>query len=73
MVIREYFSSWQDSTKLYKHYSDQGLVLLQNETGLMYPEAIDVEFAPYTYSETDIPVDVEEEEILDEINENGNN
>ena len=28
-------------------------MLVQNETGIEYAEAIDVEDAPYTYSETD--------------------
>ena len=34
-------------------YSDEGKYIIQNETGVKYEEAIDVEGAPYTYSETD--------------------
>lgn len=33
----------------------RGFYILQNETGIKYPEAIDVEGAPYTYSETTEP------------------
>lgn len=43
-------------------YSDNGgYYILQNETGVKYSEAIDVESAPYTYSETDELIPVEEE------------
>ena len=35
----------------------------QDQTGTLYDEAIDVENAPYTYNETDIPI---EEEIAPE-------
>ena len=31
----------------------------QDQTGTLYDEAIDVEGAPYTYTETDIPVEAE--------------
>lgn len=35
----------------------RGFYILQNETGIEYDEAIDVEGAPYTYSETDKPIE----------------
>jgi hypothetical protein len=60
MVIREFYGTRKDGVNLYKHYSDKGFYILQNETGVEYSEAIDVESAPYTYSETDIPIDEEE-------------
>lgn len=34
----------------------RGFYILQNETGFEYDEAIDVEGAPYTYSETNKPI-----------------
>lgn len=37
----------------------RGYYILQNETQREYDEAIDVENAPYTYSETDKPIPVE--------------
>ena len=35
----------------------RGFYILQNETNIEYDEAIDVENAPYTYSETDKPIE----------------
>ena len=59
----------EGSTDLIKTYSDKGMMLLQEQTGAMYGEAIDVDYAGYTYIETDIPIDADEEssdrEILD--------
>ena len=45
-----------------------GFKILQNETGVKYPEAIDPENSKYTYTETDEPIPTEEEN-LDEITE----
>lgn len=42
------------------NYIPTGFYILQNETGVEYGEAIDVESAPYTYEETDIPIEQEE-------------
>lgn len=42
-----------DGVKLYRTYSDEGFYVLQNETGIEYSEAVDVEDAAFTYSETD--------------------
>lgn len=39
------------------HYSDQKMMMLQVETGLEYPEAIDVFPCRYTYFETDKPIE----------------
>lgn len=40
-----------------------GFKILQNETQELYDKAIDVENAPYTYSETDIPIEEEIKEV----------
>lgn len=61
MIVREYYKTRNDGVKLYRTYSDSGLLIKQNETGNVYDEAIDVENAPYTYSET--------EEKIEEITE----
>ena len=47
----------------------RGFYILQNETGAEYEEAIDVENAPYTYSETNKPIPTEPipEEVREEI------
>ena len=62
-VIREYYRTRKDGVNLYRTYSDNGMYLRQNPTGIEYAEAIDVEGAPYTYEETDKPIEVEEEEM----------
>ena len=40
----------------------RGFYILQNETGIEYEEAIDVESAPYEYIETDQKIEHENEE-----------
>jgi hypothetical protein len=57
MIQIEYLN---DGT-LVKHYSDAGVMLLQNETGMLYSDPIDVVPCAYTYTETDEPIDSEEE------------
>lgn len=37
---------------LIRHYSDNGMKLLQVETGIVYDEAIDIAPCLYTYEET---------------------
>ena len=63
MIVTEYFMTREDGVVLNRTYSDAGFYILQNETGIKYSEAVDVEDAPYTYTETDelIPVEKEEE------------
>lgn len=34
----------------------------QDQTGTLYDEAIDIENAPYTYTETDRPIDIPEDD-----------
>ena len=53
MVVREYFMTRKDGVVLIKTYSDEGKMLIQNETGIEYEVAIDVEDAPYTYRESE--------------------
>ena len=49
-----------DGMKLYRRHSDLKVKIRQVETGYVYDEAIDVENAPYTYVETDIPLEANE-------------
>lgn len=68
MIQREFYTQRKDGVKLYRTYSDAGMIILQNETGVEYIEAIDVEGAPYTYTETETPIEtpeiVREESII---------
>lgn len=52
MIIREFYKTRADGVKLYRTYSDTGLMIRQAETGVEYDVAIDVENAPYTYIES---------------------
>ena len=61
-IVREHYGTRKDGVNLFKTYSDEGMLILQNETGIEYSEAIDVENAPYTYSETEKKIETEEEE-----------
>ena len=51
---------------LIKHFSDNGMMLLQNETGDIYSDPIDVVPCMYTYTETNIPIDGDDEITGDE-------
>lgn len=50
------------SDTLIKHYSDEGFLIRQIETGILYGEAVDLRPCRYTYEETDIPENPEEDE-----------
>lgn len=65
MIKVEYLN---DGT-LVKHYSDEGRILLQVETGEKYSEPIDIVPCPYTYEETDEFIEVEEVEEVEETEE----
>lgn len=56
MIQREFYTQRKDGVKLYRTYSDAGMMIRQNETGVEYAEAIDVEGASYTYTETDTKI-----------------
>lgn len=57
MIATEHYKTRKDGVKLNRVYSDQGMMILQVETGNVYEEAIDVEGAPYTYVEYAEPTD----------------
>ena len=59
MIKTDFYKEREDSVKLYRTYSDTGLMIQQQPTGIKYTEAIDIENAPYTYIETNDPIDTE--------------
>ena len=59
MLVREFYRTREDGVNLYKSYSDINHYIIQDQTGNEYIEAIDIEDAPYTYTESD-------KEIVDE-------
>lgn len=66
MLKTEFFRKRRDGVNLYRTYSDTNMLILQNETGIEYVEAIDIENSGYTYTETNKPIGQEEEKGQDE-------
>lgn len=60
MIQREFYTQRKDGVKLYRSYSDAGMMIRQNDSGMEYAEAIDVDGAPYTYTETETPIETPE-------------
>lgn len=58
MVKKEYYRVRQDGVLLYRTYSDADLKIRKVGTNEIYDEAIDIEGAPFTYEETDKPIEV---------------
>lgn len=61
-IITEKF---EDSVDLVRTYSDRGMMIKQDGTGYLYDEAIDPDYMNRTYTETDIPIEQEEEEPIE--------
>lgn len=61
MIKREFYIERQDGVKLYRTYSDEGFRIVQHPTEITYDEAVDVEDAEYTYTESDEKVEIVEE------------
>lgn len=59
-IVTERF---EDSEDLVRSYSDTGMMIRQDETGVLYGEAIDPDYMNRTYTETDIPIGSDEQEI----------
>ena len=59
MIKREEYMTRSDGVKLIRTYSDAGFQIRQDQTGIVYSEAIDVENSGYTYTETDIPAEAD--------------
>ena len=61
MIKQEYYQTRSDGVVLTRTYSDEEMKIRQRETDILYDEAIDVEPLRYTYEETNIPIEEEEE------------
>lgn len=68
MVIREFYETRDDGVNLYRTYSDEGFYIRQNETGAEYEEAIDIEGAPYTYTESDEKIEASDGDTAEQDN-----
>lgn len=57
MIVTEYYSTRADGVRLFITYSDIDHYIIQDQTGIKYESAIDVENRGYTYSESDEVID----------------
>lgn len=60
MIAREFYGTRKDGVDLYRTYSDADLKIRKVGTDEIYDEAIDIDGAPYTYVETDMPIETDE-------------
>ena len=67
MIIKEFYKTRKDGINLYRTYSDQSVYIRKVGTEEEYTEAIDVESAPFTYVETNEPIEEESPEVVDSI------
>ena len=57
MIVSEVCDTREGGVKLIRTYSDSGFMIIQDETGIMYGEAIDPEDMHRTYTESDILIE----------------
>ena len=56
MIKTELYTIRTDGVRLYRTYSDSRKMIRQEQSGVLYSEAIDPEGAGVTYTETDIDI-----------------
>ena len=65
MIKTEFYLTREDNVNLYRTYSDENM-LIENQNGVQYAEAIDIENSGNTYTETTTPIPIEEEQATPE-------
>ena len=53
MIQTEFYTTLEDGTVLVRTYSDAGMYIIQDGTGMEYSEAVDPEKMNRTYTESD--------------------
>ena len=61
MIVKELYRTDAEGEKLYRTYSNEGLMIRKVGTNEIYTEAIDIEKANYVYEETAEPIKIKEE------------
>lgn len=61
MIVKEFYSKRKDGVNLYRNYSDKNVLIQKVGTNEIYAEAIDVESAKFTYTETETPIEQAED------------
>jgi hypothetical protein len=59
MVVKEFYRTRADGQNLVRTYSDKGMKIRKVGTDEVYDEAIDLEWQPFVYEETDTPIGIE--------------
>lgn len=62
MITTEFFTIRDDGVKLYRTFSDE-FYIQKDGSEVLLAEAIDVENSGYTYTETEIPIEEETDEL----------
>jgi len=57
MIIQNRFKQEEDGWVLVRTYSDRNKMIMQDETGELYAEAVDPDFMNKTYTETEIDIE----------------
>ena len=57
MIHKDFYITRQDGVNLYRSYSDKNVRIRKVGTDEIYCEAVDIEGAPFTYEETDTPIE----------------
>ena len=70
MIIKEYIKTRKDGVEIYRRYSNLNKYIIQQETGLKFSSAEDIEPCKYTYIESDEDIKIEEVEIEEKDSEN---
>lgn len=63
MILKEFYITRKDGIKLFRTYSDKGVMIKKVGTDEVYSEAIDVEDATFEYEETEECIQKEWEEV----------
>lgn len=63
MIQTEFYMEREDGVKLYRTYSDRNMMIQKDGTDETYSEAIDIENSGFTYTETDIPIEGDTDEL----------
>lgn len=62
MIVKKFYKTRNDGVNLYRTYSDIHHYIIQDQTGIEYDEAIDIEDSEYTYTESDKIIEGYDEE-----------
>lgn len=62
MIVKEFYRTREDGVNLNRTYSDKNVMIQKVGTEELYTSAVDVEGANHEYTETDIAIEIQEEE-----------